>query len=89
MKITKGRLKQIIKEEVENFSSEITENDASLDSVKGMLATVAQGLLREPPVLPSEQECEDLYRGLKSIARKEEPTPELEDGLGDMGAINE
>ena len=88
MRITKGRLKQIIKEEVESFSTEIRENDGSLEEVKGMMAAIAQGLLREPPVLPTEQECDNLYRGLKSIAQKEEE-PSGEDMIGDMGEINE
>tara|TARA_B100000073_G_scaffold342885_2_gene346721 strand:+ start:2725 stop:2991 length:267 start_codon:yes stop_codon:yes gene_type:complete len=88
MRITKGRLKQIIKEEVENFSTEITENDASLDNVKSMMASVAQGLLREPPVLPTEQQCDELYRGLKSIAQKEEPDV-ASSAVDDLGGINE
>ena len=88
MKITKGRLKQIIKEEVDNYSVEISENDAALDDVKAMMANVAQGLLKEPPVLPTEEECDSLYRGLKSIAKSEEE-PSGGDMIGDLGAINE
>tara|TARA_Y100000592_G_C5457564_1_gene312175 strand:+ start:1214 stop:1480 length:267 start_codon:yes stop_codon:yes gene_type:complete len=88
MKITKGRLKQIIKEEVENYTTEITENDASLEDVKGMMATIAQGLLGQPPVMPTEEQADELYRGLKTISQKEEPGVS-DDAVEDLGAINE
>jgi hypothetical protein len=88
MKITKGRLKQIIKEEVGSFSSELSEGSPSLEDVKGIMASVAQGLLQEPPSLPAKEEVESLYNGLMSIIPSEEVPPE-EDVLGDLGAVNE
>jgi len=88
MKITKGRLKQIIKEEVGSFSSELSEGSPGLEDVKGIMASVAQGLLQEPPSLPSKEEVESLYNGLMSIVPSDEVPPE-EDVLGDLGAVNE
>lgn len=83
MKITKGRLKQIIKEEVENYVAQpsMTE-EISVDDVKGKLADIAQGLLQDPPQFNYDDDSlGDLHSALlalKGSPEQEEPAPALE-----------
>ena len=88
MKITRGRLKQIIKEEVESYVAQpsVTE-EVSVDDVKGKLADIAQGLLQDPPQFNYD---DDSLGDLSSALLALKGTPEQdEEPMPDLGGMDE